>query len=210
MNAGHRDRYPKPFVAVMNGVVLGGGIGIAAHASHRIVTETSSSACRRRASGSFQMSAELLLSRAPGELGTHLAITAGSAGRGRCDRHGHGRSFITQERVSQLIAALETSDPVEAVLLLAEPAPPGELLAQREWIDPAYSSGTAEDIIEALVGTRGAHAAAATATAESDRGEVTDRGGGDARFDPTRPGSGRSRRRSRSGVPGLLPNARHQ
>ena len=50
-------RYPKPYVAFMDGMVMGGGVGLSAHAAHRVVTERSRSRCRRSASDFFPMSA---------------------------------------------------------------------------------------------------------------------------------------------------------
>ena len=70
--------YEKPIVAVMHGIVMGGGIGVSAHASHRIVTETTSIAMPETSIGFLpDVGGSYLLSRAPGETGTHLALTAG-------------------------------------------------------------------------------------------------------------------------------------
>ncbi|MGB5953623.1 MAG: 3-hydroxyisobutyryl-CoA hydrolase, partial [Ornithinimicrobium sp.] len=78
LNAATRD-YPKPYVAWMDGVVMGGGIGISGHASHRLVTERSKLAMPETIIGFFpDVGALWLLSRAPGELGTHLALTGSS------------------------------------------------------------------------------------------------------------------------------------
>jgi enoyl-CoA hydratase len=69
-------RYPKPIFAVMDGTVMGGGVGISAHASHRVVTERSAIAMPEVAIGFFpDVGVSLLLSRAPGYVGTHLALT---------------------------------------------------------------------------------------------------------------------------------------
>ena len=68
--------YPKPYVAFMDGVVMGGGVGISAYGSLRLVTERSRVAMPETAIGFFpDVGALHLLSRAPGELGTHLALT---------------------------------------------------------------------------------------------------------------------------------------
>lgn len=68
--------YPKPVVAIMDGVTMGGGLGISAHASIRVTTERSRIAMPETAIGFFpDVGMSYLLSRAPGELGTHMAMT---------------------------------------------------------------------------------------------------------------------------------------
>ena len=84
--------YPKPYVAFMDGVVMGGGVGISAYGSLRLVTERSRVAMPETAIGFFpDVGALHLLSRAPGELGTHLALTGVARRRCRRGRPGPGR-----------------------------------------------------------------------------------------------------------------------
>ena len=69
--------YPKPYVALMDGIVLGGGVGISAHARHRVVTERTKLGMPETGIGFIpDVGGTYLLSRAPGELGTHAALTA--------------------------------------------------------------------------------------------------------------------------------------
>ena len=64
-------RYPKPVVAMMDGVVMGGGVGLSAHAAHRVVTERSAVAMPEVGIGFFpDVGASFLLARAPGLTGT--------------------------------------------------------------------------------------------------------------------------------------------
>src|SRR5690349_23404660 len=73
--------YPKPFVAWMDGLVMGGGIGVSAHASVRLVTERSRLAMPEVGIGMHpDVGGSWLLSHAPGELGTHLALTGSPVG----------------------------------------------------------------------------------------------------------------------------------
>jgi enoyl-CoA hydratase len=75
------SRYPKPYVALMDGIVMGGGIGISAHASHRIVTERSELAMPETAIGFVpDVGGTHLLGTAPDELGTYLALTGSRIG----------------------------------------------------------------------------------------------------------------------------------
>jgi len=69
-------RYPKPVVALMDGLVLGGGVGLACHASHRVVTERSRVGLPETGIGFLpDVGATWLLARAPGELGLFAALT---------------------------------------------------------------------------------------------------------------------------------------
>lgn len=73
-------RYPKPYVAFMDGIVMGGGVGVSGHGSVRIVTERSRIAMPETGIGFVpDVGGTYLLSRAPGELGTHLALTGAQA-----------------------------------------------------------------------------------------------------------------------------------
>lgn len=69
-------KYPKPYVAFMDGLVMGGGVGLSAHASHRIVTERTKLAMPEVGLGFFpDVGGTWLLSRAPGEIGTYFGLT---------------------------------------------------------------------------------------------------------------------------------------
>ncbi|MDF1479325.1 enoyl-CoA hydratase/isomerase family protein [Leifsonia sp. H3M29-4] len=144
-------RYPKPVVAFMDGIVLGGGIGLAAHASHRVVTERSSVGLPETTIGFVpDVGGTYLLSRAPGELGTHLALTAGSVGGADAIALGLADVFVPAERLPQLAATLEAASPDEAISIVAITPPPSPLLAQRDWIDAAYAGDDLTTILERL------------------------------------------------------------
>jgi enoyl-CoA hydratase len=69
-------KYPKPYVAFMDGVVMGGGVGLSAHARHRVVTERTRLAMPEVGLGFFpDVGGTFLLSRAPGELGAYFGLT---------------------------------------------------------------------------------------------------------------------------------------
>ena len=103
-------RYPKPIVAVMDGVVMGGGVGISAHAAHRVVTERSSVAMPEVGIGFFpDVGVSYLLARAPGFVGTYLALdrrTHERSGRHLCRPRGHpysgGQDTRTSRRAREL------------------------------------------------------------------------------------------------------------
>ncbi|NVN87409.1 MAG: enoyl-CoA hydratase/isomerase family protein [Rhodopseudomonas sp.] len=69
-------KYPKPYVAFMDGLVMGGGVGIAAHGSHRIVTDRTKIGMPEVGIGFFpDVGGTWLLSRSPGEIGTYFGLT---------------------------------------------------------------------------------------------------------------------------------------
>ena len=69
-------KFPKPYIAFMNGIVMGGGVGLSAHSSHRIVTERTKLAMPEVGLGFFpDVGGTFLLSRSPGEIGTYFGLT---------------------------------------------------------------------------------------------------------------------------------------
>jgi len=100
-------RYPKPYVALMDGLVLGGGVGLSAHGSLRIVTERTRIGMPEVSIGFVpDIGGTWLLSRAPGELGTHLALTAGQASGPDAIVLGLAGYFVSSDRLPALAAAL--------------------------------------------------------------------------------------------------------
>ncbi len=143
--------YPKPYVAIMDGIVLGGGIGLSAHGSHRVVTERSKIGMPETGIGFFpDVGGTWLLSHAPGELGTHLALTAGSVGAGDAIAVGLADSFVESSDLPVLLESLETTDASTAIAAVAQEPPASELLARKERIDEAYSADTVAEIVEWL------------------------------------------------------------
>src|ERR1700747_2799803 len=68
--------FRKPYVAFMDGIVMGGGVGLSAHARHRVVTEKTKLAMPEVGLGFFpDVGGTWLLSRSPGELGTYFGLT---------------------------------------------------------------------------------------------------------------------------------------
>ena len=69
-------KFPKPYVAFMDGIVMGGGVGLSAHGAHRVVTERTRLAMPEVGLGFFpDVGGTFLLSRAPGEIGTYFGLT---------------------------------------------------------------------------------------------------------------------------------------
>ncbi|WP_159944843.1 MULTISPECIES: enoyl-CoA hydratase/isomerase family protein [unclassified Nocardiopsis] len=148
-------RYPKPYVAIMDGVVMGGGVGVSAHGSVRIVTERSAVAMPETAIGFVpDVGGTFLLSRAPGQTGTHLALTAEPVGAGDALYLGLADHFVPSERLADLTSALTgaatAAEAAAAAERFAEPAPAPALEAHRHWIDACYAADTAEEVVARL------------------------------------------------------------
>ena len=158
-------RYPKPYVAVMDGIVLGGGVGVSAHGSHRVVTERSRVGLPEVGIGFVpDIGATYLLSRAPGETGTHVALTGDPVAAGDAIALGLADELVPSDRIPSLLAALESQSADEALASHAQPAPPSALLAARAWIDDAYARPEVADIVAALRASAAPEAQAAADT----------------------------------------------
>jgi enoyl-CoA hydratase len=143
--------YSKPVVALMDGIVMGGGVGISTHASHRIVEEGSTIAMPEVGIGFVpDVGGLYLLARAPGQLGLHAALTGARLGPGDAIHLGFADAFVLRERREDLLAALAAGDVHEAIARLAVAPPPSPLAAERSWIDAAYAHDTIEEVVSAL------------------------------------------------------------
>ena len=148
-------RYPKPVIAIMDGVVMGGGVGLSAHASHRIVTERSSVAMPEVAIGYFpDVGACFLLARTPGFTGTYLALTGARANAADAIYCGLADLHIPAARLDELPAALASArGPFDVKARLDKftaATAAGGLAAARPWIDRCYAADTVEDIVARL------------------------------------------------------------
>ncbi len=148
-------RYGKPYVALMDGLVMGGGIGVSAHGSFRVVTERSRLAMPETSIGMFpDVGGTFLLARAPGELGTHLAMTTTRIGAADAMLCGLADAYVPSAQLPVLIASLHDSagaaDVEACIAHFSQEPPPGQLAAARAWIDACYAHGEAEAILAAL------------------------------------------------------------
>ncbi|WP_055702290.1 enoyl-CoA hydratase/isomerase family protein [Streptomyces silaceus] len=156
-------RYPKPYVAVMDGVVMGGGVGISAHGSVRLVTERSRVAMPETGIGFVpDVGGTYLLGLAPGELGTHLALTGTQLTAGDALRCGLADHFVPSASLPALIADLAGAPVRDVLARYVRDAPPGPLADERPWIDHCYAAETVEEIMARLLadGSRPAKEAA--------------------------------------------------
>jgi enoyl-CoA hydratase len=148
-------RYPKPFVAVMDGLVMGGGVGLSAHAAHRIVTERSAIALPEVGIGyTPDIGASFRLARTPGFAGTYMALTAERANAADAIYCGLADVHIASAKLGELPAALaacRSADNVRAELgALASPPAAGKIERAQSWIDRCFGPHDVESIVARL------------------------------------------------------------
>ncbi|HEX9832694.1 MAG TPA: enoyl-CoA hydratase/isomerase family protein [Mycobacterium sp.] len=146
-------RLGKPYVALMDGIVMGGGVGVGVHGSVRIVTETTKMAMPEVGIGFIpDVGGTLCLSRAPGLLGLHAALTGAPFGGGDAIAMGFADHYMPHEALGDFKRAVIADGIDAAVAAHATEPPPSQLLAQRDWIDHCYAGETVADIVAALRG----------------------------------------------------------
>ena len=147
------SHYPKPYIALMDGIVMGGGVGISAHGNTRIVTDRTKMAMPEVGIGfAPDVGGTYLLAKAPGELGTYLALTGAQINGADAIAIGFADHYLPSDKIADFISAL-THRPVGEVIaeFCIEP-PKSGLLSKRHWIDDAFAADTAVGIVERLRG----------------------------------------------------------
>src|SRR5699024_2168626 len=146
------SEFPKPYVVIMNGITMGGGVGISGHGSHRIATESTKVGMPETGIGLFpDVGGTHLLANSPGELGTHLALTGQPVGAGAAIALGLADRFVADAQIPDLIANLTAGQDLDTVLdRYAAEAPANELADAADWSDECYGGDSAEDIVAAL------------------------------------------------------------
>ncbi|MDC9832155.1 enoyl-CoA hydratase/isomerase family protein [Rhizobium binxianense] len=161
--------YPKPYVALMDGITMGGGVGLSAHGRHRVVTERTRLAMPETGIGYVpDVGATWLLPQAPGEAGTWLGLTGLDVGAADALHAGLADLQIASSQLGAVIDALSglargsSSSDVDAVLqTLSEPAGESRLRQNAAMIDRAFSFDNVGEILAALAEEEGDFAAEA-------------------------------------------------
>jgi enoyl-CoA hydratase len=156
----HIHRYPKPYLAIIDGITMGGGVGVSVNGAWRIATERTMLAMPETGIGLFpDVGGTRFLNLAPGHVGRYLALTGARLGPADARYCGFATHFVPRERVTQLVAALggmtwragQERAQVEAALAAFD-TDPGEppLAARRAAIDRCFVGDTIEAVLEAL------------------------------------------------------------
>lgn len=139
--------YPKPVVALIDGIAMGSGYGFAAHASHRIVTERARIAMPETLIGLVpDVGSTALFAAAPGAVGEYLACTGESVSAADAIYAGLADLYSPANRLAEFVARLRAGEGFERCLGAAVEEPgPAPLRSARAWIDAAFTTPTASD-----------------------------------------------------------------
>ncbi|MDH3474282.1 MAG: enoyl-CoA hydratase/isomerase family protein [Rhodospirillales bacterium] len=155
--------FPKPYIAVIDGITMGGGVGVSVHGSHRVATERTLFAMPETGIGLFpDVGSTFFLPRLPGAPGLYLGLYLGLTGQrlqgADCLYCGIATHYLERARLAELERALEqadwSGDPKATAgglldTLASEPGPP-PLAAHRAAIDRCFAQDSVEAILDAL------------------------------------------------------------
>lgn len=158
MNA-RLHHFTKPWIALLDGIVMGGGVGVSAHGSHRIVTERTLLAMPETGIGLFpDVGATYMLPRLPGALGLYLGLTGARLGAADCLHTGIGTAYVGADQLDALEAELAKTPllkdafaAVDAVLRTFQSDPgPAPIAELRERVDACFGRESLSAVKAAL------------------------------------------------------------
>jgi enoyl-CoA hydratase len=144
--------YRKPYVALIDGIVMGGGVGISVHGSHRVAGDRFGFAMPEVGIGFFpDIGATWFLPRLPGELGTYCALTGERLNAVDGVAAGVATHRVASSRFPELLEALCNAVPVDALLgAFADPRGKGPVVAEQAAVDRLFNRDRVEDVLTAL------------------------------------------------------------
>jgi len=149
-------RYPKPYVAIVDGITMGGGAGVSVNGAFRVATERTMLAMPETGIGLFpDVGATRFLNLCPGHIGRYLGLTGARVGAADALYCGFATHFVPGERISALIAGLVQTDRQEhpvPQILAGFAADPGlaPIASRQAAIDRCFAGATIEAILDAL------------------------------------------------------------
>ncbi|MGI9400211.1 MAG: enoyl-CoA hydratase/isomerase family protein [Rhizobiaceae bacterium] len=143
--------YPKPYIAFMQGFVMGGGVGIACHGSHRIVCESTRIAMPECIIGLVpDVGGNYLLANAPGQLGEFLSITGERMGPDDAIHAGFADHIVTLDKWDDLKKSLCDSGNPSVILNSAQQPEASELAAINDEINNVFNVESVIDCVRSL------------------------------------------------------------
>ena len=151
--------FPKPYIALLDGITMGGGVGISIHGSHRVATDRLLFAMPETGIGFFpDVGGTYFLPRLPGKIGFYLGLTGARIGSDDCVALGIAQHKVEREKLSELINALaqekfssnaktSVTEIIDQFKISTQPSP---LIEQQSAIDQAFSADTMENILQVL------------------------------------------------------------
>ena len=156
-------RYRKPYVTLIDGIVMGGGFGVSVHGSHRVAGDRFAFAMPEVGIGFFpDVGGTWVLPRMPDQIGVWVALTGDRLKTADAVATGIATHHVRSERFADLTDALCGNVSVDATLAaFAEAAGEGPVIAKRDAVGRLFAGNTVEDILRALDGASDEWAAAA-------------------------------------------------
>ena len=144
--------YPKPYVALIHGICMGGGAGVSVHGSQRLADPSLAFAMPETAIGFVpDIGSSHFLSRAPGEMGMYLGLTSKRIGLGDALEAGLVTHAVNAADFDAVIKALTEGEEVgKAIAPFVRKAAAGPLAPHRRFIQTVFSAGSVEAILERL------------------------------------------------------------
>ncbi len=149
--------FPKPYIALLDGITMGGGVGVSVHGSHRIITERTLFAMPESAIGLIpDVGGSYFMPRLPGRLGMYLGLTGARLKGADILYAGIGTSYMTSEKIGDFISALadteinDATDVDRVIAGFAEDPGVAPLDEFRDLIDAAFGEETIENIMDHL------------------------------------------------------------
>jgi enoyl-CoA hydratase len=140
----------KPWVSLIDGVCMGGGIGISVHGSHRVLTEHALLAMPETTIGLFpDVGSSFVLSRMPGALGEWLGLTGARLRGAEAVEAGFATHFVPRDALPALREALLAGE-IGAIEQAAQPVRPGPIAALQPVVDRCFGAGSVPAIVAAL------------------------------------------------------------
>jgi enoyl-CoA hydratase len=175
----HIHHFPKPYIAIIDGITMGGGAGISINGAYRIATERTLLAMPETGIGLFpDVGATRFLNLCPGHVGRYLGLTGTRLNAADACYCGLATHFVTRASVDPLLAALARvkadGAQIDAVLDLHAVDPvPAPLESLQPAIDRCFAGGTIEAILDALAAEAARGGAQAGWAAETRAGLLT-------------------------------------
>jgi enoyl-CoA hydratase len=164
------SRYLKPYVAIIDGITMGGGVGLSVHGGYRVATDRTMFAMPETGIGLFpDVGGTYFLPRMPGATGMYIALTGKRLKGADCVRLGLAQAFVPHDQHAALEDALTktngTMEDVDRIVKgFAQDVTAAPIDAERAQVDKHYSKDSVEAIIESLKSDGGEWAQAQLAT----------------------------------------------
>lgn len=142
--------YAKPYIALIDGIVMGGGVGVSIHGRHRIAGDRTVFAMPETGIGLFpDVGGSYFLPRCPGKIGMYLALTGARLKAADLLYAGIATAYVPSDRIPELLAAI--GERGESVIgTYAQDPGPAPLAAHRDVIDKCFAGDSVEAILAAL------------------------------------------------------------